>query len=118
MGKKYIQLARVWHSSLTAENTKDLERIQEAAVRLIIGRRHINYNTSLSKLNLEELPEQREILCLNVAKRTILNKKTKHIFPHKKYLRSVNRGHTETYLLRNAQAEGQKTLQVPTCRTC
>ena len=43
------QSAQVWHSSLTAENTKDLERIQKAAVRLIMGRRHTNYNTYLAK---------------------------------------------------------------------
>ena len=45
------QSAPVWHSRLTAENTKDLERVQKAAVRLIMGRRHVNYKTCLSKLN-------------------------------------------------------------------
>ena len=78
------QSAPVWQSGLTAENAKDLERIQKDAVRLIMVRRHVNYKTSLSKLNLQELPEQRETLCVNFAKRTTQNKKMRHMFPNRK----------------------------------
>ena len=54
------QSAPVWHSSLTAENSSDLERVQKAAVRLIMGNRHENYQTSLTKLKLETLVERRK----------------------------------------------------------
>ena len=32
------QSARVWHSSLTKKNRKDIERIQRATVRVIMGK--------------------------------------------------------------------------------
>ena len=47
------QSAVVCHSSLTFENRKDLERVQKAAVRVIMGSRYTNYKTDLKKLNLE-----------------------------------------------------------------
>ena len=107
------QSAPVWHSRLTAENAKDLERIQKAAVRLIMGRRHLNYKTSLSKLNLQELPERRETLCVNFAKRTTQNKKMRHMFPHRKELRSAKRRHTELYHVKNAKTERLKNSAIP-----
>jgi hypothetical protein len=75
------QSAPVWHSSLSKENINDLERIQKSAVRLIVGKRHVNYESSLLKLNLQKLTERREDLSLNFAKRTIMNKKIRHMFP-------------------------------------
>ena len=53
------QSAPVWHSSLTAENASDLERIQKAAVHLIMGIRYEDYHSSLKKLKLETLVERR-----------------------------------------------------------
>ena len=48
------QSAVVWHSSLTLENSKDLERVQKSAVRLIIGK-PMGYRRSLDILGLEPL---------------------------------------------------------------
>ena len=41
------QSAPVWHSSLTKENSDDLERIQKSAVRVILGKQHTSYENSL-----------------------------------------------------------------------
>ena len=43
------QSAPVWHSSLTEENSRDIERVQKAAVRTIIGRNPTDYETSLKE---------------------------------------------------------------------
>ena len=40
--------AVVWHSSLTQENRSDLERVQKAVVKIIMGNRYSDYNNSLS----------------------------------------------------------------------
>ena len=58
------QSAVVWHSSLTLENSKDLERIQKSACKLIIGQH-----------------SRRSQLCLNFSLKCIKNKKTRDIFP-------------------------------------
>mgnify|MGYP007089950330 CR=1 FL=1 len=51
------QSAPVWHSSLTEENSEDLERVQKAAARLIMGGYHMSYKSSLKELHLETLKE-------------------------------------------------------------
>ena len=37
------QSATVWHSSLTEENSDDLERVQKSAVKIILGDGYIDY---------------------------------------------------------------------------
>ena len=61
----------VWHSSLTDENEKDLERIQKSAVRIILGKDFSNYDDALVKTNLESLKDRREELCINFAKKCL-----------------------------------------------
>ena len=47
--------AVVWHSSLTQDNRSDLERVQKAAVKIIMGYKYTDYNNSLKYLKLESL---------------------------------------------------------------
>ena len=44
----------VWNSSLSEENIEDLERVQKAAVRVMLGQKYTNYEDGLEKLNLKE----------------------------------------------------------------
>ena len=37
---KLEQSAPVWHSSLTKKNTRDLERVQKCALRIILGEKY------------------------------------------------------------------------------
>ena len=63
------QSATVWHSSLTNDNTKDLERVQKTALRIILGNRYKSYTNALNILNLQSLSDRRRSLCLNFAKK-------------------------------------------------
>ena len=49
------QSAVVWHSGLTAKNRRDLERVQKAAVRVILKTKYENYKEGLKKLKIETL---------------------------------------------------------------
>ena len=71
----------VWHSSLTAEDSNSLERIQKSAVKIILGNQYKNYEEALEKINLEPLNERRNVLCLKFAKKCLKNKKVSNIFP-------------------------------------
>ena len=75
------QSATVWHSSLTEENSNDLERVQKSAVRIMLGDSYKGYKKSLDILQIESLKDRREQLCLNFAKKCIKNQKTKDMFP-------------------------------------
>ena len=72
--------ALVWHSSLTEENSKDLERVQKSAVRIMLGDKYTEYNDALMRVDLESLSERREELCLKFAKGCLRNEKTKSMF--------------------------------------
>ena len=75
------QSAVVWHSSLTEKNTRDLERVQKAAVRVILGKDYTNYKNGLKKLNMERLTKRREKICLRFAKNCLKNEKVRNMFP-------------------------------------
>ena len=65
------QSSVVWHSSLTKENAEDLERVQKAALRIIIGKECMNYDDALLKADMESLEDRREKLCKNFAEKSI-----------------------------------------------
>ena len=90
------QSAVVWHSSLTKKNRRDLERVQRAAVRVIMGKSFENYKHGLNVLNIDTLDKRREKLCLNFAKNCLKNEKVKNLFPlnhpkHKMKKRKIQR---------------------------
>ena len=78
------QSAIVWHSGLPKRNKKDMERVQKAAVRVIMGKSYKNYTNSLSELKLYSLEKRRELLSLRFAKNCLRNEKMKNLFPLKK----------------------------------
>ena len=67
----------VWHSSLTKQQSSDIERIQKVAFRIILDSNYTNYNLACTKFNTETLQNRREKLCLKYAKK---NLKSDHSF--------------------------------------
>ena len=59
----------------------DLERVQKAAVKIILGHGYDSYSQTLKYLNIETLFERREKLCLRFAKRSLNVDNFKHLFP-------------------------------------
>ena len=56
------QSCTIWHTSLTKENTSDLERVQKNALRNILQEKYTDYETALYTLKLETLEARREKL--------------------------------------------------------
>ena len=76
--KSYIrsvleQSAVVWHSSLTEENKADLSRVQKTVFKVMLNSRFTSYEKALEVLDLEKLSDRRDKLCINFAKKCILN---------------------------------------------
>ena len=94
----------VWHSSLTESDSKDIERIQKASVKIIMGNRYSDYNNSLKFLKLESLEERRSKLCLNFAKKCLRIEKSKSFFPINKN-NSKNTRHFEKYKVNHANTK-------------
>ena len=75
------QSAVVWHSSLSAENKNDVERVQKSALKIILGAKYKGYKRALNDLSIETLDERRESLCLIFAKHCTINEKASNMFP-------------------------------------
>ena len=63
------QSCTIWHSSLSGENSDDLERVQKSALKIILKDNYKNYTNALNFLEFETLKDRREFLCLHFAKK-------------------------------------------------
>ena len=73
--------AVVWHSSLSDGNRKSLERVQKAALKIILKNHYNSYEDALKILKMESLEDRRARLCLKFAKNCLKNSKMKKLFP-------------------------------------
>ena len=95
----------VWHSSLTEQDSEDIERVQKSACKVILKQYYEGYEKAIKILRLEKLEDRRESLCLSFARKCLRNKKVKSMFPlntNRRSLRNQNKysvkfGSTERY---------------------
>ena len=71
----------VWGSGITQDEKDDLERIQKAAVRVILRNRNAEYEKALECLNMKTLKQRRHDLSLKFARSCLKTEKVKTIFP-------------------------------------
>ena len=103
----------VWHSSLTEENKKDLERVQKSAVKIMLGKKYQDYESALMLVDLENLNERRENLCLKFAKKCLQNEKTENLFPLNKNTHNVKTRMTDKFKVKFANTERLKQSSIP-----
>ena len=70
----------VWHSSLTEENKQNLERVQKCAVKIMLGKKYKDYESALEHVDLDNLSERRNKLCLKFAKNVLKIRKLRTYF--------------------------------------
>ena len=71
----------VWHSGLTEAETKDIERVQKAAVKIFMGNKYQGYELALKFLKLDSLKERRLKMALRFAKRSLKLEQFSKLFP-------------------------------------
>ena len=76
-----VQSCTVWHSSLSKENSDDIERVQKSVLRTILGEDYTTYEDALETLMLAKLSDRREKLSLKFAKNCANNELTSELFP-------------------------------------
>ena len=102
----------MWHSSLTKENSDDIERVQKSAVKIMLGNKYIGYQKSLEKLDIETLKDRRNQLCLNFALKSRKNPKTKHMFPENEKLHTMQLRNPERFKVEQAKTERFKNSSI------
>ena len=103
----------VWHSSLTVENSDDLERVQRSAVRIILNKRIENYEEALESINLEKLNVRRQELCLRFATKCTQNEKTEKLFPLTTKKHKMGKRDTEKFLVKHANTARLQNSALP-----
>ena len=99
------QSATVWHSSLTENNISDLERIQKTAVKIMLGDKFQSYEQGLNKLDMENLSERRQNLCLSFAQKCVKNPKTMQMFPKNEKTHNMETRKPEIFRVQHANTE-------------
>ena len=103
----------VWHSSLTKEESDNLERVQKSAIKIILDEEYIEYKEGLFKLNLETLCERRITLCKNFAKETVKHEKLKSMFPINEASPEIITRNHEKFKVNMALTERYKNSAIP-----
>ena len=106
------QSATVWHSSITSENSSDLERVQKSAMKIILNGNYSTYENALARLRIESLKSRREHLCLNFARKCTKNKKLAHMFPENSKPNGMKTRHEEKYRVQFANTDRLKNSPI------
>ena len=106
------QSATVWHSSLTEDDTQDLERVQKTALKIILKNKYDGYKKSLIKLDLDPLDERRENLCLNFAIKCTENNRMKFMFPQNEKKHEMDTRDTPKFIVQHANKERLKKSSI------
>ena len=104
----------VWHSSLTQENSDDLERTQKSFVKMVLREKYSNYENSLMNLNLEALSQRRQSLSLKFAKSGMKYDKLNDLLPLNEKVHGMKTRECEKYKTNHANTERLKTGSVIT----
>jgi hypothetical protein len=64
-----------WHSGITVSETVDIERVQRAALQIILGMSYTSYKSALKHFHLDTLEARRVVLCKNFGKKAVKHPK-------------------------------------------
>ena len=101
----------VWHSSITANESSNIERVQKMAIHVILGEKYKSYALALEMVGLETLESRRTKLCINFALKAEKSEKFKHWFRQKHAVST--RQHTDKYWGPVARTTRLKQSAVP-----
>ena len=110
---KLEQSAVVWHSSLTRNNRRSLERVQKSAVKIILKNSYNNYEDALKILKMESLEDRRSRLCLKFAKNCLKNSKMKQLFPLAQAQHVMKTRSKEKFKVHYAKTERYRKSAIP-----
>ena len=99
----------VWHSSLTQENSDDLERTQKTFSKLVLREKYTTYEEALLNLNLESLSTRRQSLCLKFAKDGIKHEQLSDLLPMNQKEHNMKTREQEKYFVQFANTKRLKT---------
>ena len=101
----------VWHSSITEEECRNIERIQKVALRIILQEDYLDYASALKLCGLDSLRDRRTKLSFSFAKKCLTSDKSSDLFPLN--VKTVNTRPHEKYHVMHAKTERLAKSAVP-----
>ena len=74
-------MSTVWHSTLTIEQTADIEHVQKTCMKIILGDQYTGYEAALKLYNLDTLKIRRDRRSLNFGLKALKHPKHQKLFP-------------------------------------
>ena len=88
----------VWHFTLTAEQSQQIEKVQETSLKINLGDEYSGYENSLRAVGLDSLKTMRENKCLSFGIKCLLHPVHSSMFPLNPQLeKSMNTRHKEPF---------------------
>ena len=103
----------VWHSGLSESDTKDIERVQKAAVRVIMGNKYQGYEQALKFLKLDSLKERRVKMALTFAKRSLKLEHFSKLFPLNESNHLMSMRSSERYVISYSNTQRRERSAIP-----
>ena len=95
------------------ENREDLERVQKAALKVILKKDYSNYKDALEITNLESLDDRRETIGLRFAKNCLKNQNFSKLFPMNSQKHVMKVRNPQKYRVNKANTERYKCSSIP-----
>ena len=95
----------MWHSSLTEDDSNNLERVQKTAIKIISRLNYKGYLHSLNILDLPTLSDRRHYLCTKFALKNVKNDKMQQFFVKNDKTHNMNTRFPETFVTQYAHTE-------------
>ena len=104
----------VWHSSLTEQQSRSLERCQSVCLRVILGDNFISYEAALEITGLQKLSERRQSRCLGYGLKSIKHPENKRFFPENPNLNlTLSARQREPYVVNFARTKIYQQSAIP-----
>ena len=104
----------VWHSTLTVEQSNNLERVQKLCLKIILGEDYHGYDDALEKCGLERLTLRREAKCLNFGLKSLLHPIHSEMFPvNPQVLTNPDSRIGEHFVVNHAKRDSYRDSAVP-----
>ena len=102
----------VWHSTLTVQQSTNIENVQKLSLKIILGADYIGYEESLEMCGLEKLNNRRESRCLKFGLKSLLHPNHCNLFPVNPQV-ILNQPSREHFQVNWAKTESYRMSAVP-----
>ena len=101
----------IWNSGLTVQQTRDLERIQKVALKIILAENYGTYENACKIFNLEKMSDRRLAISTNYAVKLFKSERSNQFFTHAK--QKTNQRHGNDRLVVEKMSRTKRCYNAP-----